>query len=112
MATAITRRTKTVVALAFCGALGLSACAGGGASGGGGAGGGGGMIPQLTFPSDAPATMGGLVDYNPYAVNALTKTWLYEPLMVRNGITCQITPWLATGYKWSSDAATLEFTIR
>jgi hypothetical protein len=41
------------------------------------------MIAQLTFPSDAPAAMGGLVDYNPYAVNALTKTWLYEPLMVR-----------------------------
>jgi hypothetical protein len=41
------------------------------------------MIAQPTFPSDAPAAMGGLVDYNPYAVNALTKTWLYEPLMVR-----------------------------
>ncbi|MBC6468792.1 ABC transporter substrate-binding protein [Actinomadura alba] len=70
------------------------------------------MIPQLMFPSDAPATMGGLVDYNPYAVNALTKTWLYEPLMVRNGISCEITPWLATDFEWGGDATTLTFTIR
>ena len=88
-------KTKPVVALSLCGVLGLSACAGAGKSGGGGAAGGDGMIAQLTFPSDAPAAMGGLVDYNPYAVNALTKTWLYEQLMIRNGITCEITPWLA-----------------
>ena len=105
-------KTKSLVALAVCGALGLTACAGAGKSGGGGGAGGDGMIAQLTFPSDAPAAMGGLVDYNPYAVNALTKTWLYEQLMIRNGITCEITPWLATDYKWSSDASTLEFTIR
>ena len=70
------------------------------------------MIAQLTFPSDAPAAMGGLVDYNPYAVNALTKTWLYEQLMVRNGITCEVTPWLATDYEWGGDASELTFTIR
>ena len=28
---------------------------------------GSGMIEQLTFPSDAPNTIGGLVDYNPYS---------------------------------------------
>ncbi|MFC7490158.1 MULTISPECIES: ABC transporter substrate-binding protein [unclassified Knoellia] len=70
------------------------------------------MIAQLTFPSDAPAAMGGLVDYNPYAVNALTKTWLYEPLMVRNGISCEVTPWLATDFTWGGQASTLDFTIR
>lgn len=70
------------------------------------------MIAQLTFPSDAPAAMGGLVDYNPYAVNALTKTWLYEQLMIRNGITCEVTPWLATDFQWGGDASELTFTIR
>ena len=105
-------KTKTVVALAVSGALGLSACAGGGAGGGAAGGGGDGMIAQLTFPSDAPATMGGLVDYNPYAVNALTKTWLYEQLMVRNGISCEVTPWLATDYEWGGEASELTFTIR
>ncbi|GAA2113992.1 ABC transporter substrate-binding protein [Actinomadura alba] len=105
--------TKTkVVAFAVCGVLSLSACTGGDSGGGSAADGGGGMIPQLMFPSDAPATMGGLVDYNPYAVNALTKTWLYEPLMVRNGISCEITPWLATDFEWGGDATTLTFTIR
>ncbi len=104
-------KTKPVVALALCGAHGLSACAGAGTAGGGGAGGDS-MIAQLTFPSDAPAAMGGLVDYNPYAVNALTKTWLYEQVMIRNGITCEITPWLATGFEWGGDASELTFTIR
>lgn len=70
------------------------------------------MIAQLNFPSDAPATIGGLVDYNPYAVNAVTKTWLYEPLMIRNGITCKVTPWLATDFTWDGGATTLDFTIR
>src|SRR6476660_4434877 len=104
-------KTKSVVALALCGALGLSACAGS-RSAGGEAAGGDGMIAQLNFPSDAPATIGGLVDYNPYAVNAVTKTWLYEPLMIRNGITCKVTPWLATDFTWDGGATTLDFTIR
>jgi peptide/nickel transport system substrate-binding protein len=105
-------KTKTVVALAVSGALGLSACAGGGAGGGAAGGGGDGMIAQLTFPSDAPATTGGLVNYNPYAVNPLTTTWLYEPLMIRNGLSCEITPWLATDFAWGGEASELTFTIR
>ena len=46
-------KSKSLVALAVCGALGLTACAGAGKSGGGGGAGGDGMIAQLTFPSDA-----------------------------------------------------------
>ncbi|MDF2145582.1 ABC transporter substrate-binding protein [Knoellia sp. p5-6-4] len=70
------------------------------------------MIKQLTFPSDAPNTIGGLVDYNPYSPNALTKTWLYEPLMIRNGLSCEITPWLASDFEWTDGAKGLTFTIR
>lgn len=42
----------------------------------------GGMIPQLTFPAESDASIGGLVNYNPYAPKQLTKTWLYESLMI------------------------------
>ena len=53
------------------------------------------MIDQLTFPSEADATVGGLVNYNPNSPKPLTATWLYEPLIVRNNLTCEETPWLA-----------------
>ena len=58
------------------------------------------MIEQLTFPSDADATVGGLVNYNPNSPKPLTRTWLYEPLIVRNNLTCEETPWLATKSTW------------
>ena len=54
--------------------------------------GGGGMVAQLTFPAEVDATVGGLVNYNPLAAKPLTTTWLYEPLMIRNGITCEDDP--------------------
>jgi peptide/nickel transport system substrate-binding protein len=106
----VTKRVS-VVAVAVCASLGLAACQSS-TAGGSGAEGGSGMIKQLTFPSDAPNTIGGLVDYNPYSPNALTKTWLYEPLMVRNGLSCEITPWLATDFEWTDGAKGLTFTIR
>ena len=108
----VTKRVS-VVAVAVGASLGLAACQGSttGAPGAGGESGSG-MIKQLTFPSDAPNTIGGLVDYNPYSPNALTKTWLYEPLMVRNGLSCDVTPWLATDFEWSDGAKGLTFTIR
>ena len=102
----------SVVAAVVCASFGLAACQGGSNAAEAGSGGGGGMIKQLTFPSEAPNTIGGLVDYNPYSPNALTKTWIYETLMVRNGLSCEITPWLATDYKWTDGAKGLTFTIR
>jgi peptide/nickel transport system substrate-binding protein len=69
------------------------------------------MIASLTFPAEVPTTAGGLVNYNPFAPNPLTNTWLYEPLMVRNGLNCDVTPWLATSYTWDG-ATKLTFTIR
>ena len=59
-----------------------------------------GMIAQLTFPAEVDATVGGLGNYNPYSPTPLTSVWLYEPLIVRNNLTCEETPWLATGATW------------
>ena len=69
------------------------------------------MIPELFLPAESDATIGGLVNYNPYAPKQQTKTWLYEPLMVQNSLDCKITPWLATGFKWEG-ANKLTFDIR
>jgi peptide/nickel transport system substrate-binding protein len=60
----------------------------------------GGMIPELFLPAESDASIGGLVNYNPYAPKQQTVTWLYEPLMIQNSLDCKITPWLATGFKW------------
>lgn len=70
-----------------------------------------GMIAELVLPAESSATVQGLVNYNPFAVNQLTTTWLYEPLMVRDQFSCALVPWLATAYQWT-DPQTLVFTIR
>ena len=109
-------RNAVVVGGVTASVLALSACGGslGGSSNGSaatGGSGGGAMVAQLTFPAEVDATVGGLVNYNPYAAKPLTNTWLYEPLMVRNGITCEMTPWLATKSTWEGDNK-LTFNIR
>jgi peptide/nickel transport system substrate-binding protein len=71
----------------------------------------GGDVAQLTFPAESDASIGGLVNYNPFAPKQLTKTWLYEPLMIQNNLDCTITPWLATKYTWQG-ANRLTFDIR
>ena len=50
----------------------------------------GGMIAQLTFPAETDASIGGLVNYNPYAPKQITKTWLYEPLMIQSSLDCKV----------------------
>lgn len=68
-----------------------------------------GMIAQLTFPAEVDATVGGLGNYNPYSPTPLTAVWLYEPLIVRNNLTCEETPWLATDATWDGgDKLTLD----
>jgi peptide/nickel transport system substrate-binding protein len=37
---------------------------------------------------------------------------IYEPLMFENLLNQKVSPWLATGYKWSNGLKTLTFTIR
>ena len=91
----LTRTKPTLIVTGLtAAALALTGCAGSAKQkeSASGAAGGGGMIEQLTFPSDADATVGGLVNYNPYSPKPLTTNWLYEPLIVRNNLTCEETP--------------------
>lgn len=107
-------RTRTNnLALGVVMTLGLSACAGSASqkNSANEATGGGDMVAQLTFPSEADATVGGLVNYNPHSPKPLTGTWLYEPLIVRNNLTCEETPWLATKATWEG-ATKLTLDIR
>lgn len=101
---------RTAVAAVAASLVWLSACTGGD-PGESGDDGGGGMIPQLTFPSEAQGAAGGLANYNPYSPTKLTEKWLFESLLIRNGLTCGITPWLASGHKWEGPNK-LRFTIR
>lgn len=111
----LTRTKPTLIVTGLtAAALALTGCAGSAKqkeSANGGANGGNGMIAQLTFPSDADATVGGLVNYNPNSPKPLTSNWLYEPLIVRNNLTCEETPWLATKSTWEG-ATKLTLDIR
>ena len=90
-------------------ALTTAACAGSAKDQESEGGGADGMIAQLTFPAEVDATVGGLGNYNPYSPTPLTAVWLYEPLIVRNNLTCEETPWLATGATWDGgDKLTLD----
>lgn len=70
-----------------------------------------GVITQLVFPAEVSGTVGGLGNYNPYSPSPLTAFWLYEPLIVRNNLTCDETPWLATAATWEG-ATKLTLDIR
>jgi peptide/nickel transport system substrate-binding protein len=59
-----------------------------------------GFIAELRMPSEASASVQGLINYNYLAPNATVQTWLYEPLMIRDRFTCEAVPWLATSYEW------------
>ncbi|WP_350278256.1 ABC transporter substrate-binding protein [Kribbella sp. HUAS MG21] len=69
------------------------------------------LIPELNLPTESDASMGSLVNYNPFAPQLTVRTWLFEPLMQQNSLDCKVIPWLATGYKWESPSK-LVFTIR
>lgn len=75
-------RTKTIVTgAAAVSLLSLAACggtAGGGVKMGGGATGSG-MIAQLSFPSEADSSVGGLVNYNPLSPTADDQLDLRAP---------------------------------
>ena len=53
-------------------------------------------------------------NFNPFTATPLFPTvyGIYEPLMINNKITGELTPWLATGYSWSEDLLTLTFTLQ
>jgi peptide/nickel transport system substrate-binding protein len=104
---------KALVAIVLSGALLTAGCAGSKVANKKDAGtkAAGGMIPELILPAEVDATVGGLVNYNPYSPKPLTGTWLYEPLMVQNSLTCENLPWLATKFAWEG-ATKLTFDIR
>ncbi|MCW3158699.1 ABC transporter substrate-binding protein [Micropruina sonneratiae] len=114
----MTRRITGFAALAMAGALALTACSGRiqtnqnqpGPTDGNTAGTDA-MIEQVTLPAEVAENVGGLVNFNPFSPNALTKTYFYEPLMIRNSLNCTMTPWLATEYKWEGPDK-LTFTVR
>ncbi|HEU5486465.1 MAG TPA: ABC transporter substrate-binding protein [Microlunatus sp.] len=70
-----------------------------------------GMVPELVLPAEGTGSVAGLVNYNPLATQQLTKTWIYEPLMILDSFSCEMRPWLATGYEWTTPTQ-LRFTIR
>ena len=51
----------------------------------------GGMVAQLNLQAESDASIGGLINYNPYAPKQQTRTWLYEPLMVQSSLDCVVT---------------------
>ncbi|MFD7154508.1 ABC transporter substrate-binding protein [Kribbella sp. NPDC059898] len=103
-----------IAALAV-GVLALPACAGSRVAGekqqGSSSTGAAGTIPVLNLSTESDASMGGLVNYNPFATQQTVRTWLFEPLMQQNSLDCKVIPWLATAYTWESPTK-LVFTIR
>jgi peptide/nickel transport system substrate-binding protein len=71
--------------------------------------------PVLTVTS-GPRGTGWKRVFNPFLNEADTR-WpstagIYEPLIIYNRVTGTYTPWLATGYDWSSNNTKLTFTLR
>ena len=58
------------------------------------------MIEQLTLPAEVADNVAGIENYNPWSPSSTSKTYFYEPLMIRSSMNCQVVPWLATDYKW------------
>lgn len=53
-------------------------------------------------------------NFNPFVSSPLflTNNTIHEPLMIYNTVKGELMPWLATGYKWSTDNKTLTFTLQ
>ena len=68
-------------------------------------------IEELTLPAAVADNVAGIESYNPWSPSATSKTYFYEPLMIRSSMNCQVVPWPATEYKWDGPAK-LSFTIR
>jgi len=66
----------------------------------------------LTISNQLQATW--VRNFNPFSPSNLAPTTnaVYEPLMIYNNVTGELTPWLATEYKWSEDNLTLTLTLR
>lgn len=100
----------SLILLALVGVLALSACGPGGASDSGAAHRGG-SVTLVPSPK-GPWT----VNFNPLISgnNNLpgTQGMIYETLLYFNRLDGSIHPWLASSYKWSSDALSLTLTLQ
>ncbi|MET9022970.1 ABC transporter substrate-binding protein [Actinopolymorpha sp. NPDC004070] len=102
------KRSAVVRLLAGACGLALAATACGGQSGEGG-GSAGASTLSVVNASGALWTC----NFNPYApASGQTAGAIWEPLIYVNTLTGKEKPWLATGYKWSSDRKELTFTTR
>jgi peptide/nickel transport system substrate-binding protein len=104
-------KKSLVVAVVAVSLLALPACSNKSGNSTGGTAGASGMVAQLVLASEVDSTIGNLANYNPYSPTPLTSRWLFEPLIVRNGMTCAETPWLATKATWEG-ATKLTLAIR
>ena len=52
--------------------------------------------------------------FNPFSPNArrFTRAGICEPLLIKNSVTGEYAPWLATGYQWSDTYTELTLAIR
>jgi peptide/nickel transport system substrate-binding protein len=105
------RISAALISLLLMVVLALSACAQGAGGAGSGSSSGGGSVTLVPSPK-GPWT----VNFNPVisGTNSLpgTQGMIYETLLYFNRIDGSIHPWLASQYKWSSDASSVTFTLR
>jgi peptide/nickel transport system substrate-binding protein len=98
-------------ALSLISSLVMSACSPGGPASSAGTASRGGSVTLVPSPK-GPWT----INFNPLISgnNNLpgTQGMMYETLLYFNRIDGSVRPWLASSYKWSSDATSLTFTLR
>ena len=104
------RFTAALVATITAASLGLAGCKGTEETGASGTS--GGRVSYLNF-GDFGGGAAPKPNYNPYldATKLAATTYLFEPLMVTEGYSCEQIPWLGTDYTWT-DPKTLVFKTR
>ncbi len=104
------RFTAALVATITAASLGLAGCKGTEDTGASGTS--GGRVSYLNF-GDFGGGAAPKPNYNPYldATKLAATTYLFEPLMVTEGYSCEQIPWLGTDYTWT-DPKTLVFKTR
>ena len=73
---------------------------------------GGSPLPSLSIVAEPPGGMSEV--FNPFVATARwpARNTMYEPLMIPNMVTNELSPWLSTEYEWNDDATELSFKLR
>jgi peptide/nickel transport system substrate-binding protein len=105
------RRAAALVSLLLVGVVAISACSPGSPAPSNGAGKRGGSVTLVPSPKGP-----WIENFNPLTSgnNSLpgTQGMIYETLLYFNRMDGSIHPWLASNYKWASDATSVTFAIR